>query len=71
MFISSAEINAQGNGAIYMSYNGVNTSFNDDVLVNCSGTGGVRFGASQGTATIASGKTIKPGSLGFQMVYCK
>lgn len=65
IFNSTLTINTSSSALIYMSYNGVNTQFNDNVLVNCTGTGGIRFGASNGTATLASGKTISVGSQGF------
>lgn len=48
-----------------MAYNGVNTLFNDSVWVNSSGTGGVRFGSNNGSSTLATGKTIKVGALGY------
>jgi Secretion system C-terminal sorting domain len=65
IYNGTVTLNTTNSGPIYMAYNGVNTQFNDDVKVNSSGAGGVRFGTSNGTASVASGKTITTGSLGF------
>ncbi len=65
IFNSTLTINTASSAIIYMSYNGVNTQFNDNVILNCTGSGGIRFGANNGTATIVNGKTISVGAQGF------
>ncbi len=52
-------------GIIYPAYRGTNTEFNADIIVNSTGTGGVRIGASTGTSTLADSKKIIIGSEGF------
>jgi len=65
IFNGPLTMNTSNVGIIYLAYNGVNTQFNENVEVNCTSTGGVRFGASNGTATVAAGKTIFVGAQGF------
>ncbi len=50
---------------IYPNYSGINTQFNGNIIVNNVNGGGIYFGTSVGTATLASGKTISIGSSGF------
>lgn len=54
-----------GSGIIYPAYRGVNTEYNSDIIVNSTGSGGVRIGASTGTSTLAASKKILVGSKGF------
>jgi hypothetical protein len=50
---------------IYAAYNGA-TSFNGNILVNCTSGIGINFsGNAAGSATLANGKTIATGSSGF------
>jgi hypothetical protein len=65
IYNGTVTVNATNSGPIYLAYNGVNTQMNDNVFVNSSGAGGVRIGTSNGTSTLASGKTITAGPLGF------
>jgi hypothetical protein len=65
--IFNAEVifNCTNSGIIYSAYRGVDTEFNDDVIFNSSGSGGVRIGASTGTSILASSKKLRIGSSGF------
>lgn len=65
VFNATATFSSSGAGIIYVAHNAGNTTFNENVWVNCTGTGGVRFSVSGGTSTLASGKTIQVGSTGF------
>ncbi|HNS11879.1 MAG TPA: hypothetical protein PKM97_04640 [Bacteroidia bacterium] len=60
-----ATFSSLGNGIVYVAYRGTDTEFNEEVIVNSTGGGGVRIGASSGTSRIAAGKSIKVGSHGF------
>lgn len=42
-----------------------NSTFNDNIIVNCVNGAGVYFGNSTGTSTLSAGKTISVGSGGF------
>lgn len=44
---------------------GGRSKFNGNILVECSSSGGISFGAASGGDTLASGKTISIGSNGF------
>ncbi len=50
---------------IYPNYFGINTQFNGNISVVNVNAGGVYFGISTGTATLASGGTISVGAAGF------
>ncbi len=50
---------------IYPNYYGINTQFNGNIILNNVAGGGINFGPSTGTATLASGKTITIGVNGF------
>ena len=52
-------------GIIYPAYRGVNTEYNQGIIVNSTGTGGVRIGASTGSDVLASSGNISVGSNGF------
>ena len=65
IFNGIVDVNTTSSGIIYLAHNGTNTQFNDDVKINSSGTGGVRFGASGGTSTLSAGKYFSAGASGF------
>lgn len=55
-----------GTSIIYMAYNVPGTLFNDNIIVNSTAGGSVIFGNnSTGSSTLAAGKTITVGGLGF------
>lgn len=56
---------ALGNGALYPARTAAGTQYKGNITVNSTGTGGVRFGQSSGTSSLAIGKTIVVGASGF------
>ena len=51
---------------IYISNTSANNStFNDNIIVNCNNGAGIYFGNSTGTSTLSAGKTINIGAGGF------
>ncbi len=64
IFNTEPNLISTSSGAIYVAYNGTGTQFNQNINVTSIGTGGVYIGASSGTSTLASGKTINVGSGG-------
>jgi len=50
---------------IYMSHVANGTQYNQNVIVNSTGTGGVRFGNGGGTSTLLDNRTISVGVNGF------
>ncbi len=65
LFNSEATFSSTNSGILYVAYNGNNTQFNENVNVNSTASGSIRFGAGAGTSTLAAGKTIRVGALGF------
>lgn len=63
-FNGPAEFISSGNGQLWLHATG-SDAFNDDVRVNSTSTGGIRFGQNGGSGTLAVGKTIAVGSGGF------
>ncbi|MEO8086613.1 MAG: T9SS type A sorting domain-containing protein [Bacteroidota bacterium] len=64
VFNGKVTMYSSSSGKIYSNYYG--TSFyNDSIVVNSTSSGGITFGASTGSCTLASGKTILIGSEGF------
>lgn len=66
IFNSTCTINQQSNGGYFMLGYNSNDLFNDNIIVNCTGTGGIYLGrAGVSTPTLAAGKTILVGPGGF------
>ncbi len=67
IFNASFTINQQSNGGYFMVGYNSNDIFNDDITLNCSGTGGIYLGYTSGTGTptLAAGKTVIIGAGGF------
>lgn len=63
-FNGSAEIIKTGTGDLNLNYNGTDM-FNGDVVLNCTSTGDISFGRNGGSATLAVGRSISVGGLGF------
>lgn len=63
-FNGPTELISSNTGAIWLDATGID-AFNDDLLVNSTSTGGIRFGQNGGSATLASGKTLGVGTSGF------
>ncbi len=64
VFHGLAEFSVTGSGALWLNDTGAD-QFNGDIRVNCVGGGGVHFGMSGGSATLAAGRTLAAGALGF------
>jgi hypothetical protein len=47
------------------SYQANNSTFNNNIIVNCNNGAGIYFGNSTGTSTLSAGKTISIGAGGF------
>lgn len=54
-----------GGSAIYIGHNSVGNEYNGNVIVESLGSTGVRIGEGGGTGTLASGRTLSVGALGF------
>lgn len=54
-----------GAGGIYPAYTASGSAYNENIVVNCSGAGGIRFGQNNGTSSLLTGKLISIGGLGF------
>lgn len=66
VFSSTTEFTNSGSGILNIAHLASGTLFNDNILVNSSGSSrGVRFGQSGGTSVLASGKTLGIGAGGF------
>ncbi|HEX2618029.1 MAG TPA: hypothetical protein VHL57_10835, partial [Flavobacteriales bacterium] len=63
-FNGPAEFIISGTGNLSLHNTGVD-QFNGDVLVNSTNVGSIYFGQTTGSATLASGRTIAVGALGF------
>jgi hypothetical protein len=66
-FNSTTTINQQSNGGYFMlGYNSAD-AFNDNIILNCTGTGGIYLGwtSGTGTPTLAATKTISVGGAGY------
>lgn len=64
VFNGNAEFILTAVGNLSLNYNGTD-AFNGDLVVNNTSTGQVNFGQNGGSATLAAGRTITVGSLGF------
>ncbi|MEO8471263.1 MAG: T9SS type A sorting domain-containing protein [Chryseolinea sp.] len=65
-FNGQLTITNTGSNAIYMAHNVPGTVFNGNVIVNCTAGSGIFFcNNTTGSCTLASGKTIAIGGLGF------
>ncbi|MBP6403412.1 MAG: hypothetical protein KA492_12845 [Bacteroidia bacterium] len=65
-FNGDATFTNTGTGIIQIAYNDpAGTDFNENIILNNTSTGGLRFGQSNGTARLASGKTISVGASGY------
>ncbi|MFO0359640.1 MAG: hypothetical protein ACK50N_04010, partial [Flavobacteriales bacterium] len=51
---------------IYAANGATNTQFNNDIIINNTNTGAMQFGAASSGATLAIGRTISIGSVGFE-----
>ena len=66
IFNATLKVVSAGSGSVYMSHCAASTQFNDHVTVASSvGAGGVRFGASGGSAAFAPGKELLIDATGF------
>ena len=54
-----------GAGGIYPAYTAAGSAYNENIVVNCSGAGGIRFGQNNGTSSLLTGKLISIGGSGF------
>ncbi len=63
-FNGPTEFISTATGQIWLHATGTD-QFNNDVRVNSTSTGGIRFGQNGGNGTLAAGRTIAVGSLGF------
>ncbi len=63
-FNSTTEFIVTGIGALALSNTGTDT-YNGNLIVNSTSTGGIWFGATSGSSVLASGRTITVGSSGF------
>ena len=54
-----------GAGGIYPAYTAAGSVYNENIIVNCTGAGGIRFGQNNGTSSLAAGKLINIGVTGF------
>lgn len=68
VFNANVTFTNNSNRELYISTNG-STTFNGNVICNSTSTGGILFGNSGGTSTLASGKTISIGGSGFAADY--
>jgi hypothetical protein len=64
LFNGSSEFIKTGTGDLNLNYNGTDL-FNGDVLLNCTSTGDISFGRNGGSATLAVGRSMSVGGLGF------
>ncbi|HEX2617721.1 MAG TPA: hypothetical protein VHL57_09280, partial [Flavobacteriales bacterium] len=60
----ATEFVVTGAGTLYLHNTGID-QFNGDLLLNSTGTGGMRFGNATGTSTLAAGRTVGIGSVGY------
>ncbi|MBX3238547.1 MAG: T9SS type A sorting domain-containing protein [Chitinophagaceae bacterium] len=59
-------IHQQSNSGYFMLGHNSNDLFNEDIIVTCTGSGGIYLGSSgTGTPTLAAGRTILVGAAGF------
>lgn len=64
-FLSQVEYAVQGSGTLYLANTGAD-DYQGDILLNSAiGSGGVGFGQSGGTSTLAAGRTLGIGTGGF------
>ena len=61
----TAEFTRTNTGDLLVAYVASGNAFNDNITVNSTSTGTLYFGWGDGTATLASGKTISVGGTGF------
>jgi len=54
-----------GTANIHLAYATATASFNENIVVNATNTGGIYFGNNGGSSALASGKTITIGGSGF------
>lgn len=54
-----------GAGGIYAAYTAAGNEYNQNIVVNCTGAGGIRFGQNNGSATLFTGRLITIGATGF------
>jgi hypothetical protein len=58
-------LSSLGNSRIQMAFASLGNEFNNDVIVESTGSTGVTFGEQNGTSTLADTRTITVGGLGF------
>ena len=65
-FNGDATFTNTGTGILYIAHNDASgTDFNGNIILNNTSTGGIRFCQSNGTANLASGKTLSIGASGY------
>lgn len=73
IFNGPLTINQQSNTGYFMLGYNSNDLFNDDIVLNATGTGGINFGWIDGTGApvLAAGKTMSVGTDGFSAGYLR
>ncbi len=62
VFNDDVEFTCSGSGLIHVGYNGGVTEFNGDLILNSTGSAGIRFGGGNGSSQLADGKKILIGA---------
>ncbi|MBK9320102.1 MAG: hypothetical protein IPM91_15775 [Bacteroidetes bacterium] len=62
VFNDDVEFTCSGSGLIHVGYNGGVTEFNADLILNSTGSAGIRFGGGNGSSQLADGKRILIGA---------
>ncbi len=65
VFNADVDLITTGTGILHLAYATATTSFNQNITVNATSSGPINFGSSSGLSTLAAGKTITVGALGF------
>ena len=65
VFNGTLDLITIGTGALNLANATATTSFNQNVTVNATSSGTISFGGGTGLSTLAAGKTIAAGALGF------
>jgi len=68
IFNAQLTISSTGSNVLRLAQNGATTQFNDNVIINSTGSSlGIEFGQGSGSAALASGKIIIVGGSGFSV----
>ena len=63
-FNGTTTLTNTGSGILYIHNTGID-AFNGNLIVNSTNSGGIRFGNGSGSGTLAAGRTVAVGGLGF------